>query len=172
MIGPSRLHMPKALATTMRDDLARPRRIAAERVGIVLVRYASVYATNVIVVVGYEPAPDVAYVKGRAAANFDVRWLMTSAEKATEMKCGVLWAHLHEHSGSPRFSPTDMQTSRSICPALWLACPRFPQGALVLSDNQASALIVSDRQRLKSIDVVREIGRIQRTIQRDGEGRG
>jgi hypothetical protein len=158
MIGGSRLHITHALAEEMRADFARPHEIAAERVGIVRVRYASPSARHVIVVVGYESAPDDAYVRGRAAANFDVRWLMQRADAAAAERCGVMWVHLHEHKGEPRFSSIDLKTSRGICPALALACPRFPQGALVLSADAAAAHVVTV-DSLSPIDIAREVGR-------------
>lgn len=161
MIDGLRLHITHAMAETMRADLARPHEIAAERVGIALVRHASESARRVIVVVGYETAPEGAYVRGRAAANFDVRWLMRRADVATAERCGVMWVHLHEHSGKPRFSSTDLKTSRGLCPALALASPRFPQGAIVLSADAAAGQVVIDGS-LSPFEVVREVGRFYR----------
>lgn len=156
---PLRVHMTHSLAARVREDLARWHPIATERIGLTLVRYASAYSRHVIIAVSYEPAPDDAYVKGLAAANFDARWLMRASEIATNDNCGVLWTHLHEHSGLPRFSRVDEETSRTLCPALFLACRRFPQGALVFSNDQACAQIVGNDRKLIDVAIVREVGR-------------
>lgn len=165
---PLRLHMPNALAVQAREDLARSHPKAAERVGVTFVRYASVYSPHVIIAVGYEPAPNDAYVVGRAAANFDARWLMRASERATSNDCGLFWTHVHEHFGSPRFSKVDEATSRAFCPALFLACRRFPQGALVFSNDRAYAQIVTNDGELVDVPIVREVGRRCMVMRQNG----
>lgn len=162
----TRLHIPFVLASAIRCDLERPHPIAAERVGIAFVRRASAHAANVLVILDYQPIPEHTYVKGRAAANFDLGWILERGGFAASQKCGLMWVHMHDHPGPPRFSEIDTATSGQLCSALRIASPNFPQGALLLSRDAAIAQVFADGS-LIDVGTVREMGRFDGRFNED-----
>ncbi len=126
----------------LRTELLLPPIIGEERLCVVRARYASQYNQTTIVTVEFAPLPEEAYVlDSRAPVSFDTRWLMRAAEDAAVHNAGIFLTHLHEHKGLPWFSPVDMQTNETILHPMALIDQTLPTGALLLSLDQAVALV-------------------------------
>ncbi|HET9342937.1 MAG TPA: hypothetical protein VFO25_08490 [Candidatus Eremiobacteraceae bacterium] len=94
-----------------------------------------------LVGVRISPFPDVAYVDGPDGANFSVVWLMESLDRAAALNAGALLCHLHDHSGKPRFSATDVRTNESVMAKQRIFNPSLPYGAMVVSDDDCTAAV-------------------------------
>jgi len=114
-----------------------------EPLALLAVRYASEENCNVIVGVRLEAFPDDAYVDGPDGANFSVSWLMEALDRLTEVNAGVLLCHMHGHAGKPRFSATDIRTNEEVMAKQRIFSPLFPYGALVVSNDDATAVVAS-----------------------------
>lgn len=148
-----RLNMLGRMGRRMREDLVLAPVVGEERLGVAFARYASSYNDSVVVVTDYAPLPAGAYVEHtRAPVGFDVRWLMAQSERAGSMNAGLFLVHLHNHYGTPWFSPIDMRTNRAILLPIGLIDQTLPTGALLLSRDRAAALLVR-AGRLGALDV-------------------
>jgi len=126
----------------MRADLLRAPIMGGERLGVALSRYASRYTQDTMVLVQYIGLPLTAYsASGSAPISFETRWLMKMAQDAARKNAGIFLVHLHEHRGKPWFSPIDMETNRTIVQPLALIDQTSPTGALVLSLDDAAAVV-------------------------------
>lgn len=137
-----RINALASILRRMRADLVLPPLVGEERLGVAIARYASAYNQTVIIIVEYQELPREAYVDRLGApVSFDTRWLMRAAEAAAKRNAGVFLAHLHDHRGKPWFSPVDMRTNRQVIRPLALIDQSLPTGALLLSRDNAAALL-------------------------------
>ena len=141
----------RLLPSTLRELRARlafaPER--PEPLALLVVRYASEGNRSVIVGVRVDAFPDDAYVDGPDGANFSVSCLMEALDRLAEINAGVLLCHMHGHAGKPRFSATDVRTNEEVMAKQRVFGPLFPYGALVVSDDDATAVVASSDDLLE-----------------------
>jgi hypothetical protein len=124
-------------------DLSRPSPLAFERVAVFHARFASQYEQGIVVLTGYSPCPDDAYMPGEQAANFDSRWLMEESQRAAMQNAGIFLTHAHDHRGKPWFSISDSKTNTTLVYPISRIDPSLPSGALLLSQDSAVALVAT-----------------------------
>jgi hypothetical protein len=131
------------LADQIRADLRRPHAFAAERVGFLRCRVATLdQAGWLILPFDYLPIPDERYIRDdTVGAKIDSSAIRIAMDAAMADDIAILHVHLHEHAGQPGFSRTDLNSYPGLVRALQNAAPSRPHGAIVLSDDSANALI-------------------------------
>jgi hypothetical protein len=108
------------LLDRIRADLRRPHPFAHERVGFISAKAGALPADGVtILAVDYHPVADDHYLNDpRVGAMMGSAAISKALEIAYGAKASMFHVHLHEHTGTPRFSSTDTRESD----------PRFFQG--------------------------------------------
>jgi hypothetical protein len=106
---------------------------------------------DVAVVIDVQPFPDEAYVEGPDGANFDTRWITRTANHWIRSNTGLLLVHAHGGSGRPVFSSTDRRTNRAVMARLGVGILTAPYGALLLSDNDAAAVLAISSRILDGV---------------------
>ena len=124
-----------------------------EPLAFLRVRYASEAKNGIVVAIGVIPFAPNAYVEGDAGANFDTAYAVEIANAAIRENAGLLLTHQHGGRGTPSFSGVDRQTNRQVMLQLAIGVPYVPYGAIVLSDDAATAVVARDRH-LVDADVV------------------
>lgn len=138
-----RINVPRSVmralrsATTPRPDLGEP-------LAFLRARYASEDATDVLVGIGVIQFAKEAYVAGDAGANFDTRWTVNIANSEIRSNIGLLLVHSHGGRGQPAFSHIDRSTNAEVMLPFSIGISSAPYGALVLSDDNASAVVAVD----------------------------
>lgn len=135
-----RINVPHSVIRALRSATT-PRRGIREPLAFLRTRYASEDATDVLVGIGVIPFEQDAYVAGDAGANFDTRWAVDVANFEIRSNIGLLLVHAHGGRGQPAFSGVDRTTNVEVMLPLSIGIPSAPYGALVLSDNDAFAVV-------------------------------
>lgn len=127
------------LLDEVRHDLIRPHKFAAERVGFLICRAASLMSGGAVLLANaYRPVEDTDYVDDLSVgAMMGPGAIRKSMEFALNNKVGIFHIHLHEHLGRPRFSRVDTRETARFVPDFWNVRPEMPHGALVLSRDSA-----------------------------------
>ena len=140
-----RINVPRSVMRMLRSATT-PRRGVAEPLAFLRVRYASEDATDVLVGIGVVPFAQEAYVVGDAGANFDTRWTVDIANTEIRSNIGLLLVHSHGGKGHPGFSRVDTATNAEVMLPLSIGVSFAPYGALVLSDDDAFAVVAVDHR--------------------------
>lgn len=133
----------RAILDAVRRDLSRPHPFAAERVCFVLCRLGN-RGHQPLLLLPHEflSLADEEYLRddlvGARIGREAIRRAVTAAVRGDVC---VLHTHMHEHKGTPSFSPMDLEDLPALVRALCAAGPSQPHGALVLSHDSASALV-------------------------------
>lgn len=135
-----RLRITRALLTAL-HEVTVPTRPRSEPLAFLRVRFASEESKDVVVAVGVVGFPERAYVDGPAGANFDTRWSIMCANEAARSNAGLLLAHHHGGKGKPCFSSVDRKTNLAVMAPLSYGASTLPYGAVVLSEDDATAVI-------------------------------
>lgn len=146
-----RIRVPKSVMHALKRATT-PTKYNHEPLAFLRVRYASEAQNGVIVAIGVVPFAQNAYVEGDAGANFDTAYAVEIANAEIRANAGVILVHQHGGRGKPSFSRTDRETNREVMLQLAIGVPFAPYGAIVLSDDSATAVIARDR-RLVDADV-------------------
>jgi hypothetical protein len=109
-------------------------------------RYASEDTTDVLVGIGAIQFAQEAYVAGDAGANFDTGWTVGIANAEIRSNTGLLLVHSHGGRGQPAFSHIDRTTNAEVMLPFSIGISCAPYGALVLGDDDASAVVAVDRR--------------------------
>lgn len=137
-----RINIPRSVLHALyRATTPRPGR--HEPLAFLRVRYASEDVRDVLVAVGVIPFADEAYVDGDAGANFDTRWVVAVANREVLSNAGLVLAHLHGGK-RPNFSSVDRKTNHTVMAPLSIGVPVVPYGAMVLGDDEATAVAARD----------------------------
>lgn len=123
-----------------------PRRGVPEPLAFLRTRYASEDATDVLVGIGVIPFAQEAYVAGDAGANFDTRWTVGIANAEIRSNIGLLLVHSHGGRGQPAFSRIDKTTNAEVMLPFSIGVSSAPYGALVLSNDDAFAVVAVDHR--------------------------
>jgi hypothetical protein len=147
------IRIPRSVMHSLRRATS-PTKDQHEPLAFVRVRYASESMNGVVVALGVIPFVNDAYVQGYAGANFDTGWAVAVANREIASNCGILLAHQHGGRGAPTFSKTDRDTNRDVMAALATGVPYAPYGAIVLSEDAASAVVVREGRLVNSQVIV------------------
>ncbi|MCF8534116.1 MAG: ThiF family adenylyltransferase [Reyranella sp.] len=142
-----------------RRDLARPHRFAAERVGFITVRPAATARSLILIAESYYPVADADYLDDPSVgAMMGPEAIRKALEMALLQNVGMFHVHMHEHSGRPGFSSTDLREQTKFIPDFFTICSSMPHGALVLSHDRAAGRMWTDPSQILSIDETNVVG--------------
>jgi hypothetical protein len=139
-----RINIPRSILAELRGATT-PRRGRPEPLAFLRTRFASEFATDVLVGIGVIAFAEDAYVAGDAGANFDTLWAMNVANAEIHANVGLLLAHSHGGPGRPTFSSVDRATNADVMIPFSFGVPHAPYGAIVLSDDDATAVVVAGK---------------------------
>jgi hypothetical protein len=122
----------------VRQDLARPHRFAAERVGFISIRAACTSESLVVLAEAYHPVADDDYIDDpTVGAMMDQEAIRKALNVALLQPVGMFHVHMHEHRGRPVFSRTDRREQLKFVPDFFKIRRQMPHGAIVLSQDRA-----------------------------------
>ena len=125
------------------DDLQRPHRFAAERVGFLFVRPDEVLPYPALLLpVHYEPVPEEGYVDDNTVGvRINSLAIRRALQRSLDTKTGVFHVHHHCCYGQPHFSSDDLEGWDRLIPSFCGSIPEIPHGALVIGFRSAAGLI-------------------------------
>lgn len=135
------LRIPSRLLERVRQDLHRPHRIAAERIGWLFTRDAHCGPANALALAfDYEGVPDVEYLSDdTVGAKVGGRELRRVLQRAMDRQHGVFHVHAHGFSNQPEFSGVDAESNRLLIPSFQVVAPDNIHGALLLGSRRCIA---------------------------------
>ncbi|MBN9248193.1 MAG: hypothetical protein J0I81_12255 [Hyphomicrobium sp.] len=132
----------KGLLDDVQADLLRSHAFAHERVGFISAGLSSVGRDLIAVARAYRPVLDEDYLPDTSVGAMMGR---EAIRKALEwsLQAGHAMFHVHTHGGwgIPGFSSVDLRENQKFVPDFFKVSPRFPHGAIVLSDTSACGQI-------------------------------
>lgn len=138
------LKLARRLFREIHIDLERPHRFAFERVGFARAAFADGGDEILILPSEYRAIADEDYVDNPAAgASIGREAIRKAQEWADGWHGGVFHVHAHCGRGVPRFSRIDIVGNQRLVPSFFNVAPGRPHGAIVLSENAATAAIWS-----------------------------
>jgi hypothetical protein len=132
--------MNGCLLNHVRKELLRPHPFAAERVGFVFCRMAEHRSRTLIILAhSFMPIDDDDYIADRSVGALMGPSAIRKALQFTfNNAVGAFHIHLHNHSGVPSPSRTDLKETMQFVPDFWHVRPQSPHGALILSTDSMS----------------------------------
>lgn len=129
-----------ALLELVREDLSRAHPFAFERVGFLSCRTASLRPSGLVVLAcEYLPVANDDYVNdSTVAAMMGPAAIRKAMQHAYNNDVGMFHVHIHDHSGTPRPSETDLHETAKFVPDFWHVKPQMPHGAIILSRDSIS----------------------------------
>jgi hypothetical protein len=123
------------LIDTVRADLARPHKFAAERVGFLSCQVGQLTLGGTIILAHtYHPLGDSDYLPDTTVgAMMGSGAIRKAMQLALISQISMFHIHMHNHHGIPRFSHVDITEYGKFVPQFWHVRPEMPHGALVLS---------------------------------------
>lgn len=105
-----RMKIPTSVREAMLTDLRRPHAWAFERVGFLYTRSKELKdGTTLILATGYKPVDDDDYIQDDSVcARINSDSIRKAMQEIFDKKCGCFHVHLHDHSGKPGPSFTDL----------------------------------------------------------------
>lgn len=153
------------LLDAVRSDLRRPHEFAFERVGFLFGRLGNAGSTpEIILLYEFEPAPDDAYVDDPSVgARINGALIHGAMQRVMLKKECCFHVHLHDWSGRPAWSRTDLLEIPPIASSCAVVSPAQRHGAILLSSDRLRAFCV-DPQSKRSVPIQRitEVGRTTR----------
>lgn len=133
----------RELLTRIREDVRRPHPFAWERVGFLFARVGNQsHDEKIILPLTYTPVPDDQYIDDpEVGARINSAAIRAAMQAGLSTGMSVFHAHMHEHSGRPRFSRVDLVNYPDLVRALRNVAPGVPHGALLLSEDSCDALV-------------------------------
>ncbi|MDB5388768.1 MAG: hypothetical protein JWM11_4414 [Planctomycetaceae bacterium] len=126
------------LRTLIQDDLRRPHRFAAERVGFIACRCGEDSTGLVVVAHDYLPVADEHYLRDNTVgAMMSADAIRGALQHSLTNKVSIFHVHDHGGMGIPGPSRTDTREWANFVPNFWNIQPELPHGALILSDDSA-----------------------------------
>ena len=130
--------MTGLLHRQMIGDLSRQHPFAAERIGFVFGRLASLPDHgHVILLTRYHSIPDNQYVRdnsvGARIGPEAMTWAMQAVYQGRPAREGIFHAHLHGHRGSTRVSDVDRNEIPKLMPGFQSAGRDAAHGFIILS---------------------------------------
>lgn len=141
------LKLPRRLFRDIHVDLHRRHRFAVERVGFVRAAFADGGDQVLILPSEYRPVADEDYVDNPAAgASIGREAIRKALEWADDWHGGLFHVHAHPGRGVPGFSRIDVVGNQRLIPSFFNVAPGGPHGAIILSDDAATAAIWTGKQ--------------------------
>ena len=143
-----RIKLPVRLVEETRAHLVKPHPFAAERVGFISARPASIADGVLLAAHSYIPVADDDYVdRPGYGAYIGGAAIRKAMQFSFNNNASVFHVHVHDHRGVPRFSDIDLAEYPKFVPDFWKVQPALPHGALLLSRDRAIALVWYPGQR-------------------------
>lgn len=141
------LKLARRLFADIHVDLHRRHTFAVERVGFLRAAFADGGDQVLILPSEYRPVADGDYVDNPAAgASIGREAIRKALEWADAWHGGLFHVHAHYGPGVPGFSRIDMTGNQRLIPSFFNVAPGRPHGAIVLSDDAATAEIWTAKQ--------------------------
>ncbi len=124
-------------------DLLRPHPFAMERVGFFYGRASNAAGPHTrLLMVDYLSIPDEHYIDDPGVgARINAAAIRAAMQHCLSTGDVALHVHLHDHAGEPMFSFIDERELGRLVPSFGAVAPHVPHGALVLSQDNGTALI-------------------------------
>ncbi len=137
------IRIPVPLCEIIKTDLDRPHQHAFERVGFVTGKSKQIDSTTELICLSeYFPVADENYLKDDSVgARINSDAIREAMQLAMDNKCSIFHIHKHFGWGTPGFSTTDLKELPSIAQAMVNANPNSTHGVLLLSDDNANAVL-------------------------------
>jgi hypothetical protein len=137
----------RALLATIRIDLNRPHRFAAERVGFIAAGLSAAGRDLLLLARAYRAVLDEDYLPDASVgAMMGPEAIRKALQWAMQERCGVFHVHSHGARGVPGFSGIDLRENARFVPDFLKVAPQSVHGAIVLSDTAARGQVWLDRQ--------------------------
>lgn len=135
-----RLRMTHSMFAKIVADLRRPHEFAYERVGFLFCKQSRTPSGVLLLAFKYGPIRDDQYIRDESVgARFDSSSIRDAMQVALSEGVSVFHVHLHDHTGKPRFSGTDVREMQALMPCFVNVRPDRVHGALVMSLDSATA---------------------------------
>lgn len=130
------------LLQSIKQDLGREHPYAYERVGFVSCKIGPSPKSGLVILAHeYHPVEDTDYEQDSSAgAVFGTGAIRKAMQVAYTDAASMFHIHAHPHSGTPRFSKTDLESAYEFVPDFWNVQPNLPHGILVLSNDSMAGL--------------------------------
>lgn len=157
-----------AMADEIITDLSRPHHFAAERAGFIGCKVSRSRGGILVLAHTYIALPDDWYTDDvRYGCFFNAAAMRAAMQFSLTNDAGMFHVHMHEHTGMPWFSRTDLRESRKFVPDFWNVRPSLPHGTLVLSADSAAGLCwYPGREKPISISRITAVGHPMRFLGR------
>lgn len=138
------LKMTGLLRNEVMSDLGRPHPFAAERVGFVFGRLATLPdGGHLILFTHYHSIPDDQYLRDdRVGARIGpeaMTWAMQAVYQGRTAREGIFHVHVHEHPGKTDMSRVDRDEIPKLLPGFQSVGRDAPHGIIILSMDHGSA---------------------------------
>jgi len=143
MTGCVRIRIPRGLLERVRTDLARPHRLAYERVGFLACRLGIASEHEVLVLAkDYLPVADEHYLADKAVgARVSGTAIRTAMQHVLDTGDSLFHAHAHGGRGLPHLSSTDSAEIPRVVQSLQATRSEAAHGILLLSDESCISWI-------------------------------
>lgn len=137
------IRLTRALHDEIRTDLRRPHAFALERIGFVFGRPSSGGDERVVLAIStYCALDDDEYLDDPSAgAVYSAGAIRRMRQRVLDAGESAFHVHEHHHLGRPRFSSVDEASLSQVVPSFSALSPTVPHGAIVFSDDHASAYV-------------------------------
>lgn len=134
--------LTRNLLSEVIDDLRRPHRFAAERVGFLSCKVGKLKPSGWVVLAhAFHSVNDDDYLDDcSVGAMMGPAAIRKAMQIALNNEVGMFHVHIHGHSGRPRFSGTDLRETAKFVPDFWHVRPHMIHGAIVLSLDSMAGL--------------------------------
>lgn len=137
-----KIKITEELLRSIRADLHRSHRFAHERVGFIMAGAAHTREGMHLFCRSYHPVDDNDYERSSTAgAQIGSDAMRKALEQAYAHRASLIHVHTHGGHGRPEFSAVDLRSARDFVPGFFNALPSMPHGLMVLSNDNARALI-------------------------------
>lgn len=148
------LRIPSSFRDIVVNDLRRRHEFASERVGFVCCKHSVVPSGHLLLAYKYLSIAEEQYTEDHTVgARFDSSAIREAMQVALAEGASVLHVHLHDHSGVPRMSGTDVHEMQVLMPCFVNLCPTHIHGAMILSTDGACAKVWGTSLSSKGIPV-------------------
>ncbi len=153
--------IPRSTLEIMRSDLVRRHPFAHERVGFVTVRQSEGHNGEVIcLATGYVPVPDEHYIRDRfSGARIGTLAIRSALQLSLDEGVGLFHVHIHDHTGVPGFSMTDIAETSRLVSSFANTKPEMIHGMLLLSQDAIIARAIEPgATELRDVEKITVVG--------------
>lgn len=141
------LRLSEVIYGQIQKDLARPHPFALERIGFLSAR--SDASGRIFLGYEYVPVAENDYLPDdEVGAKIGSGAIRAALQRVLSTGDSVFHVHKHDHPGQTRMSRVDAKSLCELMPSFHSASPRARHGALILSQNEATAWIWDQESRI------------------------